>query len=85
MDKVFNYLNGFFSGLAGVLLTLLPLTILWEVISGGLLFNMDVIGNLTALVNEFGTGGFAGLVVLVLALRSLLKNKSNYKSNQIKL
>ena len=25
MDKVFNYLNGFFSGLAGVLLTLLPL------------------------------------------------------------
>ena len=66
METVFNYLIGFFSGLAGVLLTLLPLTILWEVLSGGLLFNMDVISNLTALVNEFGTGGFAGLVVLVL-------------------
>ena len=66
MDKVFNYLNGFFSGLAGVLMTLLPLTILWEVISGGLLFNMDVITNLTSLVNDFGSGGFAGLVVLVL-------------------
>ena len=66
MEKVFEYLNGFFSGLAGVLMTVLPLTILWEVLSGGLLFNMDVISNLTALVNEFGNGGFAGLVVLVL-------------------
>ena len=66
MDKVFNYLNGFFSGLAGVLMTVLPLTILWEVLTGGLLFNMDVITNLTSLVNDFGSGGFAGLVVLVL-------------------
>jgi len=66
METVFNYLNGFFSGLAGVLLTLLPLTILWEVLTGGMLFGMDVITNLTSLVNEFGTGGFAGLVVLVI-------------------
>ena len=66
MDKVFNYLNGFFGGFITLLLTLLPLTILWEVLTGGLLFNMDVITNLTALVNEFGNGGFAGLIVLVL-------------------
>ena len=66
MEKVFDYLNGFFSGLAGVLMTVFPLTILWEVLTGGLLFNMDVINNLTSLVNGFGTGGFAGLVVLVL-------------------
>ena len=66
MEKVFDYLNGFFSGLATVLMTVLPLTILWEVLTGGLLFNMDVITNLTSLVNGFGTGGFAGLVVLVL-------------------
>jgi len=66
MEKVFDYLNGFFSGLAGVLMTVLPLTILWEVLTGGLLFNMDVIANLTSLVNDLGSGGFAGLVVLVL-------------------
>jgi len=66
MDKVFNYLNGFFGGFITLLLTLLPLTILWEVLTGGVLFNMDVIANLTALVNEFGNGGFAGLIVLVL-------------------
>ena len=73
MDKVFNYLNGFFSGLAGVLLTLLPLTILWEVLTGGMLFGMDVIANLTALVNGFGTGGFAGLVVLVIVASFFVK------------
>ena len=66
MEKVFDYLNEFFSGLAGVLMTVLPLTILWEGLTGGLLFNMDVITNLTSLVNDFGSGGFAGLVVLVL-------------------
>ena len=73
MEKVFDYLNEFFSGLAGVLMTVLPLTILWEVLTGGLLFNMDVISNLTALVNEFGTGGFAGLVVLVLVASFFVK------------
>ena len=73
MDKVFNYLNGFFSGLAGVLMTLLPLTILWEVLTGGMLFGIDVIANLTALVNGFGTGGFAGLVVLVLVASFFVK------------
>jgi len=66
METVFNYLNEFFGGFITLLLTLLPLTILWEVLTGGVLFNMDVIANLTSLVNEFGNGGFAGLIVLVL-------------------
>ena len=74
MDKVFDYLNEFFSGLAGVLMTVLPLTILWEVLTGGLLFNMDVITNLTSLVNDFGSGGFAGLVVLVLVSWFFIKD-----------
>ena len=74
MEKVFDYLNGFFSGLAGVLMTVLPLTILWEVFTGRLLFNMDVITNLTSLVNDFGSGGFAGLVVLVLVSWFFIKD-----------
>ena len=73
METVFNYLNGFFSGIAGVLMTLLPLTILWEILSGGTLFGMDVIANLTALVNDFGTGGFTGLVVLILIVSFFVK------------
>ena len=74
MEKVFDYLNGFFSGLATVLMTVLPLTILWEVLTGGLLFNMNVITNLTSLVNDFGSGGFAGLVVLVLVSWFFIKD-----------
>ena len=38
----------------------------WFVLSGGAIFNMDVVGNLTALINSLGNGGFVGLVVLVL-------------------
>ncbi len=73
METVFNYLNEFFGGFITLLLTLLPLTILWEVLTGGVLFNMGVIANLTSLVNEFGTGGFAGLVVLVLVASFFVK------------
>ena len=73
METVFNYLNDFFGGLISVILTLLPLAILWEVLTGGLLFDMNVLDNLTALVNGFGNGGFAGLIVLVLVASFFVK------------
>ena len=61
-----NYITGFFGGLMSVMMAVLPVTILWFVLSGGDVFGMDVITNLTTLVNSFGTGGFTGLVVMVL-------------------
>ena len=66
MEKVINYLTGFFGGLASVMMAILPVTILWYVLTGVDVWGMDVITNLTALVNNFGTGGFTGLVVLIL-------------------
>ena len=66
MEKVIGYLTGFFGGLASVMMAILPITILWYVLTGGAVWGMDVITNLTALVNMFGTGGFTGLVVLVM-------------------
>ena len=65
MKKVTNYLTGFFGGLMAVMMSILPVTILWYVLTGGDVWGMDVIANLTALVNMFGTGGFTGLIVLV--------------------
>ena len=65
MEKVTNYLTGFFGGLMAVMMSILPVTILWYVLTGGDGWGMDVIANLTALVNMFGTGGFTGLIVLV--------------------
>ena len=66
MEKVINYLTGFFGGLMAVMMAVIPVTILWYVLTGGDVWGMDVITNLTTLVNDFGTGGFSGLVVLVL-------------------
>ena len=66
MEKVINYLTGFFGGLLSVMMAVIPVTILWYVLTGGDVWGMDVITNLTTLVNNFGAGGFTGLVVLVL-------------------
>ena len=66
MEKVINYLTGFFGGLIAVMMAIVPVTILWYVLTGGDVWGMDVITNLTSLINNFGTGGFTGLVVLIL-------------------
>ena len=66
MEKVINYLTGFFGGLMAVMMSIVTVTILWYVLTGGDVWGMDVITNLTILINNFGTGGFTGLVVLVL-------------------
>jgi|TARA_R110002012_G_scaffold291805_1_gene486470 hypothetical protein len=73
MEKAMNYISGFFGGLMGIMMAILPVTILWYVLTGGDVFGMDVITNLTALVNSFGTGGFTGLVVLVLLASFFVK------------
>ena len=66
MDSVMKYITGFFGGLLSIMMAVIPVSILWYVLSGGAIFNMDVVGNLTALINSLGDGGFVGLVVLVL-------------------
>ena len=73
MEKAMNYITGFFGGLMSVMIAILPVTILWFVLTGGDVFGMDVIANLTALVNSFGTGGFTGLVVMVLIAAFFVK------------
>jgi len=73
MEKAMNYITGFFGGLMDVMLAILPVTILWFVLTGMDVFGMDVIANLTALVNSFGTGGFTGLVVMLLIASFFVK------------
>ena len=68
-----NYITGFFGGLMSVMMAILPVTILWYVLTGGDVFGMDIIANLTTLVDGFGTGGFTGLVVLVLVATFFVK------------
>ena len=66
MDSVFKMVNGFISGLSGVFMGLLPLAILWFVLTGTSILGMDVVANITSLLETLTNGGFIGLVVLVI-------------------
>tara|TARA_R100001594_G_scaffold53076_1_gene86702 strand:+ start:444 stop:668 length:225 start_codon:yes stop_codon:yes gene_type:complete len=73
MEKVMNYFTGFFGGLMTIMMAILPVTILWQVLTGGSVFGMDVIANLTAMISDFGTSGFIGLVALVIVMSFFVK------------
>ena len=73
MENVIKYVNGFFGGLLSIMMAVLPVTILWTVLTGGSVFGMDVMANLSALVTSLGEGGFVGLIVLVLVTSFFVK------------
>ena len=66
MDNVFNMVNGFIGGLGKVFMGLIPLTILWFVLTGTSVLGFDVVANMTTLLGTFLNGGFIGLVALVM-------------------
>jgi len=73
MDSIIKYVTGFFGGLLSILMAVLPVSILWTVLTGGTVFGMDVVANLSALVNALGNGGFVGLIVLVILASFFVK------------
>ena len=66
MKNVFNMVNDFVKGLAGVFMGIIPLAILWFVLTGTSVLGFDVVANMTTLIDMLVNGGFIGLVVLVL-------------------
>ena len=66
-------ITGFFAGVGSVLMAVIPVSILWFVLTAGSVFGVDVITNLTTLVNDFGNGGFTGLVVLLVVMSFFVK------------
>ena len=75
MKNVFNMVNDFVKGLVGVFMGIIPLAILWFVLTGTSVLGFDVVGNLTALVDMLVNGGFIGLVVLVILASFFTDNK----------
>ena len=65
MEKVINYITGFFKGLVCIMMSIIPVTILWSLLTGNVVFGMDFIGNLIAMVNALGNAGFVGLIALL--------------------
>ena len=65
MEKVINYVTKFFKGLVCIMMSIIPVTILWSLLTGNVVFGMDFIGNLIAMVNALGNAGFVGLIALL--------------------
>ena len=73
MEKVMSYFTGFFNGVVGIMIAIVPVTILWQLLTGGMVFDMDIIGNFASMVNAIGSAGFVGLLTLVFVMYFFVK------------
>ena len=75
MKNVFSMVNDFVKGLSGVFMGIIPLAILWFVLTGTSVLGFNVVGNITVLLDSLVNGGFIGLVVLVILVSFFTDNK----------
>jgi hypothetical protein len=73
MEEIFNKVKGFFAGITDLLMTFLTVGILVQVLFGGAVFGMDVVGNVTKLIESLGNSGFVGLLSVVVLVNILNK------------
>jgi hypothetical protein len=69
MDNIFKMIKGFFSGVTDLLMTLLSVGILVQVLFGGAVFGIDVVGNVTGLIDSLGNSGFVGLLAVIVLVK----------------
>jgi hypothetical protein len=74
IKSIFGSIGEVLSGIGGVLVSLVSVSILSTVIFGSGWLGIDVITNISAIVNSFLGGGVTGLLVLIILL-SLWDNK----------
>ena len=74
VKSAFSTVGEFIKGLVELFASVAALAVISEVIFGSGIFGVNVIGNLTSIINKFGQSGFAGLVAL-LVLVGLFKGK----------
>ena len=79
MEKVMNYLTGFFGGLVAIMMSIIPVSILWSLLTGNVIFGMDIIGNFMAMVNALGNAGFVGLLAVVFIMYFFMECKKDCK------
>ena len=73
MDNIFKTIKGFFTNVSDLMMTFLSVGILVQVLFGGVVFGMDVVGNVTGLINTLGNSGFVGLLAVILLMKILDK------------
>ena len=65
MQEIITLVKGYIDDLDQMMLSLVAIGAISEVIFGSGIFGVNVIGNLTQIINTFGESGFAGLVALL--------------------
>ena len=68
VKSIFGTIGEALSGITGVLGALVSVGILSQIVFGTGWLGIDVVGNISALVNTFLTGGGTGLIVLLVVL-----------------
>ena len=74
VKSIFGTIGDTLSGLFGVLGGLVGVGIMSQIVFGTGWMGIDVVGNISGLVNTFLTGGVTGLLTLIV-LMSLIDNK----------
>ena len=75
MEKVMSYLKEFFGGWVGIMMAIIPVTILWTLLTGNVIFGMDIVGNFMAMVNALGKECLVGLLAVVFIMYVFLCEK----------
>ena len=65
MKEVITMVKGYVDDLAHLMMSFIAIGAISEIIFGTGIFGVNVIGNLTSIINTFGESGFAGLVALL--------------------
>ena len=74
VKNIFGMIGDTLTGVFGVLVGLVGVGIMSQIVFGTGWIGMDVVGNISNLVNTFLTGGVTGLLTLIVLL-SLVDNK----------
>jgi hypothetical protein len=65
MKEVITLVKGWVDDISQLMASFIAIGAVSEVLFGSGIFGVNVIGNLTAIINNFGESGFAGLVALL--------------------
>ena len=65
MKEIITMVKGYIDDLAHLMMSFIAIGAISEIIFGTGVFGVNVIGNLTSIINQFGESGFAGLVALL--------------------
>ena len=65
MKEVITMVKDYIDDLAHLMMSFVAIGAISEIIFGSGVFGVNVIGNLTSIINTFGQSGFAGLVALL--------------------